>query len=75
MFVYKNTETIECFYFSRKVQTSRVNNSRILGFKNAKFQDSFHVVTSILGDQICISAPLILSRAYREIFKSALVYL
>ena len=33
MFVYKHTETIEYVkkaYFLRKIQTSRVNNSRIL---------------------------------------------
>ena len=40
MFVYKYTETIEYVkkvaYFLRKIQTSRINNSRILRFKNEK---------------------------------------
>ena len=39
----------------RKIQTSRVNNSRILRFKNANFQ----------------GIVFIWSRAYSEIFKSA----
>ena len=38
MFVYKHTETIEYLkkvaYFFRKIQTSLVNNSKILRFKN-----------------------------------------
>ena len=35
IFVYKHAETIA--YFLRKIQTLRVNNSRILSIKNAKF--------------------------------------
>ena len=44
----------------RNLQTSRVNNSRILTIKNAKFSEYyFHMNTSIQGDfQICISVPL-----------------
>ena len=41
MFVYKHTETIDYVekvaYVLRKIQTSRVNDLRILRFKNTKF--------------------------------------
>ena len=40
MFVYKHTETIEYVKkvnFLRKIQTSRLNSSRILRIKNVKF--------------------------------------
>ena len=41
MLVYKLTETIDYVkkvaYVLRKIQTSRVNDSRILRFKNTKF--------------------------------------
>ena len=52
MLVYKHTETIECLkklaYFLRNIQTSRVNNSRVLEFKNAKFSEyCFHMEPSI----------------------------
>ena len=51
MFVYKRTETIEYVkktYFLRKIPTSRINNSRILRFKNAKFSGySFYMKPSI----------------------------
>ena len=42
------------------MQTSRVNNSRILRIKNAKFSEyCFYMNTNIQGDfQICISLPL-----------------
>ena len=62
MFVYKHTETIEYVkklaYCLRKIQTLRVNNSRILMIK--KFSGYyFHINLNILGDfQICISVPL-----------------
>ena len=43
MFVYKHSETIEFVnklaYFLRKIQTSRVNNSRVLTIKNAKLSE------------------------------------
>ena len=46
--------------FLRNVQTSLVNNSRILRIDNAKFSEyCFHMNTNIQGDfQICISVPL-----------------
>ena len=34
MFVYKHTETIQ---YVKQIQTSQVDNSRILRIKNAKF--------------------------------------
>ena len=48
-------------YFLRNLQTSRANNSRILGTKNAKFSGyCFYMNTNIYCDfEICISAPLI----------------
>ena len=51
-------------YFLRKVQTLRMNNSRILTIKNAKFLGYyFHMNLNIQGDfQICII--LRLKRAY-----------
>ena len=49
MFVYKHTETIA--YFLRKIQTSRLNNSRILRFKNAKLSRNYLYM-------MCISVPL-----------------
>ena len=64
MFVYKHAETIEYVkksaYFLRKIQTLRVNNSRILTIKNAKFSGYFvYVNLNIWEDfQICISVPL-----------------
>ena len=50
-------------YFSRKIQTSRVNNSKILGIQNVKFSGYyFHMNTNIWRDfEICISVPLSLS--------------
>ena len=47
-------------YFLRKMPTSRVNNSRALRIKNAKFSGyCFDMNTNILRDfQICISVPL-----------------
>ena len=62
MFVYKHTETTEYVkklaYCLRKIQTLRVNNSRILMIK--KFSGYyFHINLNILGDfQIYISVPL-----------------
>ena len=62
MFVYKHIETTEYVkklaYCLRKIQTLRVNNSRILMIK--KFSGYyFHINLNILGDfQICISVPL-----------------
>ena len=64
-FVYKHSETIEYVkklaYFFRNSQTSRVNNSRILRIKNAKFSGyCFYMKTNLYGNfQICISVPLI----------------
>ena len=47
MFVYKHIETMNMLkssHFSGKLQTSRVNNSRIRRIKNAKFSGyCFHV--------------------------------
>ena len=47
-------------YFLRNLQTSQVNNSRILKIKNAKFSGNcFYINTSIYRDfQIGISVPL-----------------
>ena len=47
-------------YFLRKIQTLRVNNSRILRFQNAKSSGyHFYMNTKICRDfQICISVPL-----------------
>ena len=47
-------------YFLRKTQTSRVNNSRILRIKNAKFSGyCLYINPNILWNfQICISVPL-----------------
>ena len=47
-------------YFLRKVLTLRVNNSRILTIKYAKFSGYyFYIDLNILGDfQICFSVPL-----------------
>ena len=55
-----NRICLKVVYFLRKTQTSRVNNSRILRFKNATFSEcSFHIEPSILWKfQICISVPL-----------------
>ena len=57
-FVYKHLETL--VYFLRNLQNSRVNNSRILRIKNAKFSGKYYYMnTKIQGDfQICISVPL-----------------
>ena len=48
-------------YFLKNLQTSRSNNSRILGTKNAKFSGyCFYMNTNIYWDfEICISVPLI----------------
>ena len=65
MLVYKHAKTIKyvknTFYFLRKIQILRVNNSRILTIKNAKFSEYyFYMNLNILGDfQFCISVPLI----------------
>ena len=49
MIVYKHTEAIEYVkkiaYFLRKVQTLRINNSRILTIKNAKFSGHYFYMT------------------------------
>ena len=47
-------------YFLRKIQTLRVNNSRILPIKNAKLSGYyFYMNLNMWGDfQICISVPL-----------------
>ena len=47
-------------YFLRKIQTLRVDNSRILRSKNAKFSGYyFYLNPNIQGDfEICISVPL-----------------
>ena len=47
-------------YFLRNLETSRENNSRILGIKDAKFLGyCFYMKAHIQGDfQICISVPL-----------------
>ena len=51
MFVYKHTETIECAEkqpFLRKIQTLRVNNSRIPRTANAKLSEyHFYLKTNI----------------------------
>ena len=63
MFIYKHTETIEyvkkAAYFLQKIQTSRVITREFLGLTMRNFQ----------------GIVFIWSRAYSEIFKSALVYL
>ena len=48
-------------YFLRKIQTLRVNNSRILRIKNTKFSGYyFNTNTNVQGDfQFCISVPKI----------------
>ena len=57
------------------LQTSRINNTRILRIKNAKFSGySFYMNTSIWGDfQICTGVPLRLSdpKAYPESFQTS----
>ena len=63
MFVYKHTETIENFnkkLFLRKMQTLRVNNSRIVWIKNAKFLEYYFFMNTNIEEnfQICISVPL-----------------
>ena len=64
MFLYKHTETTEFIkkvaYFLRKMQTLRVNNSRILTIQNVKFSGYyFYMERNIWRDfQICISVPL-----------------
>ena len=64
-FIYKHSETIEYVknfaYLLRNLQTLRVNNSRILRIKNAKFLGyCFYMGTNIKGDlQICMSVFLI----------------
>ena len=52
----------------RNLETSRVNNSRILRIKNAKFSGHcFYMNTKIQGDfQICISVPLTFNFYDRE---------
>ena len=47
-------------YFLRKIQTLRVNNSRVLTIKNAKFSGYYvYMNLNIWEDfQICISVPL-----------------
>ena len=52
MFVYKHSEKTEYVkkiaYFLRKMPTSRVNNSRILRFKNMRFLgDCFYMEPNI----------------------------
>ena len=42
MFVYKHTETIQ---YVKQIQTSQVDNSRILRIKNAKFLEYCFYVT------------------------------
>ena len=53
-------------YFLRKIQTLRVNNSRILEIKNAKFLGYyFHINLNIFWDfQIYISVPLNIMSEY-----------
>ena len=63
MFVYKHTETIEDFnkkLFLRKMQTLRVNNSRIVWIKNAKFLEYYFFMNTNIEEnfQIYISVPL-----------------
>ena len=47
-------------YFLRNLRTLRINNSKILRVKNAKFSGyCFYINTNIYGDfEICISVPL-----------------
>ena len=54
-------------YFLKNIKTSRVNNSRILKIKNAKFSCYyFYMNTGIQRDfQICISVPLKELRKYK----------
>ena len=69
MLVYKHSET-ECIknfkkaYFLRNLQTSRINNSRILKIRNAKFSGyGFYMNTNIQLDfQICISVMISFTR-------------
>ena len=89
MFVYKHTETIEFVKKRptlRKIQTLRVNNSRILRIQNATFSGyHFYMNTNIWRDfQICISVPLKtckkpledtgITRAQKFLFKVSLWY-
>ena len=63
MFVYKHAETIEYVKISllfTKIQTLRVNNSRIVTIKNAKFSGYYVCMNLNIWEdfQICISVPL-----------------
>ena len=63
MFVHKHTETTEYvkkYNFVKKIQTLRINNSRILRIQKAKFLGyNFYMYTNIWRDfQICVSLPL-----------------
>ena len=59
--IYRNNRIrSKVAYFLRKIQTLRVNNSRILTIKNAKFSGHYFCMNlNIWGDfQICISVTL-----------------
>ena len=64
MFLYKHAETIEYVKnqptFYEKTQTLRVNNSRILTIKNAKFSGYYVYINLYIWEdfQICIRVPL-----------------
>ena len=62
MFVYKHAKMVDHVkkLKKKKKKKLRVNNSRILTIKNAKFSEYyFYMNLNILGDfQFCISVPL-----------------
>ena len=62
MFVYKHAKMVDHVkkFKKKKKKILRVNNSRILTIKNAKFSEYyFYMNLNILGDfQFCISVPL-----------------
>ena len=69
----KNTNfTGELVYLLRKIQTLRVNNSRIFTNKNAKFSGYYTFMTlNMWGDfQICISVPLWLLTIFEKSFSN-----
>ena len=64
----KNRICYKVAYFLRKIQTSRVNKSRILGCKNVKFSGyCFYMESSIQWNfQIWIIVPLMFSIFHKE---------
>ena len=60
-------------YFLRKIQTLRVNKSRILTIKNAKFSGYYFYMNFTIWEdfQICISIPLMFLKLFWKFWKNS----